>query len=88
MGRVDGKRALISGTGGGIGRATALLCAREGAHVVGCDLNPETSTRPSSSRGTAAGGWTRWRQSTWRPWRAPSGGSTLPRTWLAESTSW
>ena len=43
MGRLDGKRALISGTGGGIGRATALLCAREGAHVVGCDLNPETS---------------------------------------------
>src|SRR5580693_6167888 len=43
MGRLDGKRALISGTGGGIGRATALLCAREGAHVVGCDLNAETS---------------------------------------------
>ena len=43
MGRLDGKRALISGTGGGIGRATALLFAREGAHVVGCDLNPATS---------------------------------------------
>ena len=43
MGRLDGKRVLISGTGGGIGRATALLCAREGAHVVGCDLNPQTS---------------------------------------------
>src|SRR5580700_9486917 len=43
MGRLDGKRALISGTGGGIGRAAALLCAREGAHVVGCDLHPETS---------------------------------------------
>jgi NAD(P)-dependent dehydrogenase (short-subunit alcohol dehydrogenase family) len=43
MGRLDGKRAFVSGTGGGIGRATALLFAREGAHVVGCDLNPETS---------------------------------------------
>ena len=43
MGRLDGKRTLVSGTGGGIGRAAALLCAREGAHVVGCDLNPETS---------------------------------------------
>jgi meso-butanediol dehydrogenase / (S,S)-butanediol dehydrogenase / diacetyl reductase len=42
MGRLDGKRALISGTGGGIGRATALRLACEGAHVVGCDLNPET----------------------------------------------
>jgi NAD(P)-dependent dehydrogenase (short-subunit alcohol dehydrogenase family) len=43
MGRLDGKRALVSGTGGGIGRATALLFAREGAHVVGCDLNADTS---------------------------------------------
>jgi meso-butanediol dehydrogenase / (S,S)-butanediol dehydrogenase / diacetyl reductase len=43
MGRLDGKRALISGTGGGIGRAAAVLCAREGAHVVGCDLDPQTS---------------------------------------------
>jgi len=43
MGRLDGKRALISGSGGGIGRAAALLCAREGAHVAGCDLNRETS---------------------------------------------
>jgi meso-butanediol dehydrogenase/(S,S)-butanediol dehydrogenase/diacetyl reductase len=43
MGRLDGKRALISGTGGGIGRAAAVLCAREGAHVVGCDLNATTS---------------------------------------------
>ena len=43
MGRLDGKRALITGTGGGIGRAAALLCAKEGAHVVGCDLRPETS---------------------------------------------
>ena len=43
MGRLEGKRALISGTGGGIGRAAALLFAREGAHVVGCDLDPGTS---------------------------------------------
>ena len=48
MGRLDGKRALISGTGGGIGRAAAVLCAREGAHVVGCDLNPETSAQTVS----------------------------------------
>ena len=37
-GRLAGRRVLITGTGGGIGRATALVCAREGAHVVGCDL--------------------------------------------------
>jgi NAD(P)-dependent dehydrogenase (short-subunit alcohol dehydrogenase family) len=43
VGRLDGKRVLISGTGGGIGRAAAVLCAREGAHVVGADLDPVTS---------------------------------------------
>src|SRR2546425_130861 len=55
MGRLDGKRALVSGTGGGIGRATALLCAREDAHVVGCDLNPETSAE-TVKLARAAGG--------------------------------
>jgi NAD(P)-dependent dehydrogenase (short-subunit alcohol dehydrogenase family) len=43
MTRLEGKRVLVSGTGGGIGRATALLCARHGAHIVGCDLDPGTS---------------------------------------------
>ena len=42
-GRLDGKVVLVTGTGGGIGRATALVCAREGAHVVGCDLHPGPS---------------------------------------------
>jgi meso-butanediol dehydrogenase/(S,S)-butanediol dehydrogenase/diacetyl reductase len=39
MGRVDGKVVLITGTGGGQGRAAALRFAREGALVVGCDMN-------------------------------------------------
>ncbi len=42
-GRLAGKAVLVTGTGGGIGRATALAVAREGAHVVGCDLNPGPS---------------------------------------------
>jgi meso-butanediol dehydrogenase/(S,S)-butanediol dehydrogenase/diacetyl reductase len=37
--RLAGKSVLVTGTGGGIGRATAIVCAREGAHVVGCDLH-------------------------------------------------
>mgnify|MGYP000318307850 CR=1 FL=1 len=39
--RLEGKIALITGTGGGQGRAAALLFAREGAKVVGCDLKVE-----------------------------------------------
>ncbi len=41
--RLPGKVALVTGTAGGIGRATALILAGEGAAVVGCDLNPEAS---------------------------------------------
>lgn len=41
MGRLDGKIALITGTGGGQGRAAAILFAKEGAKVVGCDLKEQ-----------------------------------------------
>ncbi|MEP7177676.1 MAG: SDR family NAD(P)-dependent oxidoreductase [Pseudonocardiales bacterium] len=37
--RLEGKIALVTGSGGGIGRATALTLARHGACVVGCDLD-------------------------------------------------
>jgi NAD(P)-dependent dehydrogenase (short-subunit alcohol dehydrogenase family) len=40
-GRLSGKVCVITGTGGSIGRATALTFAREGALVVGCDLTAE-----------------------------------------------
>jgi NAD(P)-dependent dehydrogenase (short-subunit alcohol dehydrogenase family) len=38
MGLLDGKVAIITGAGGGIGRAEALLFAREGARVVVNDV--------------------------------------------------
>lgn len=40
-GRLADKVAFITGTGGGQGRAAAILFAQEGAKVVGCDLKQE-----------------------------------------------
>jgi NAD(P)-dependent dehydrogenase (short-subunit alcohol dehydrogenase family) len=39
MNRLQDKVCVITGTASGIGRATALLFAQEGAAVVGCDVN-------------------------------------------------
>jgi NAD(P)-dependent dehydrogenase (short-subunit alcohol dehydrogenase family) len=38
-----GKVVVITGTGGGMGRAAAIRFAKEGAVIAGCDLNPETN---------------------------------------------
>ena len=39
MGRLSGKRAIVTGAGSGIGRATTQLFAKEGASVLAVDLN-------------------------------------------------
>jgi NAD(P)-dependent dehydrogenase (short-subunit alcohol dehydrogenase family) len=41
--RLTGKKALVTGAGGGIGRATALKFAAEGAAVICADLNAATA---------------------------------------------
>ncbi|MGZ5651784.1 MAG: SDR family NAD(P)-dependent oxidoreductase, partial [Usitatibacter sp.] len=40
--RLAGKRALITAAGAGMGRATALAFAREGAKVIATDLNSDS----------------------------------------------
>lgn len=54
-GSLEGKVALITGTGGGQGRAAAILFAREGARVAGCDLKVE-GNRETASLVRDAGG--------------------------------
>jgi NAD(P)-dependent dehydrogenase (short-subunit alcohol dehydrogenase family) len=39
--RLEGKRAIITGAAGGIGRAAALLFAREGARILIADFQSE-----------------------------------------------
>ncbi len=54
-GLVEGKSALVTGAGSGIGRAAALAFAREGAWVAAADLNPEAA-RETARLVEAAGG--------------------------------
>ena len=42
MGRLDGKRILVTAAGQGIGRASALAMHREGAQVLATDINQAT----------------------------------------------
>src|SRR4029079_17816377 len=41
MDRLKGKRAFLTASGAGIGRATAIAFAREGAHVIATDIKSE-----------------------------------------------
>jgi NAD(P)-dependent dehydrogenase (short-subunit alcohol dehydrogenase family) len=55
MKRLEGKVALITGGGQGIGRAAALLFAREGAAVVVADVNQGTGSQTAADIAAAGG---------------------------------
>ncbi len=55
MGRMDGKSVFITGAGSGIGRASALRCAAEGAAITVADINGDLA-RATAEAVTAAGG--------------------------------
>jgi NAD(P)-dependent dehydrogenase (short-subunit alcohol dehydrogenase family) len=55
-GRLQGRVALISGGGSGIGRATAELFAAEGAQVAVLDVDADAATQTVETVGDSSGG--------------------------------
>ncbi len=55
MGRLDGKVAVITGAGSGIGQVAAALFAAEGASVVVADVAGERAAATAADIGSAGG---------------------------------
>lgn len=55
MGRLDGKVCVITGAGGGIGRASALLFAAEGGRIACADVLEEPGRATAEAIGAAGG---------------------------------
>jgi len=51
MGQLEGKSAIVTGVGSGLGRAIAQELAAEGARVLGCDVNDEAGEQTMAGIG-------------------------------------
>ena len=56
MGRLDGKVAFVTGAASGIGRASAIRMAREGASVMCADIDGEGAEETASTLNASAAG--------------------------------
>ena len=68
--RLAGKVSIITGAGQGIGHATALKFAKEGAKVVVCDINMVTVDATVAKVVAAGGEAIGFRVDVTRPWSA------------------
>ncbi|MEX2549627.1 MAG: glucose 1-dehydrogenase, partial [Nitriliruptoraceae bacterium] len=64
MGRVDGKVAVVTGGASGLGRAMALLLAREGARVAVTDIQTEEADKVANEAVEAGGQAQAWELNT------------------------
>jgi 3alpha(or 20beta)-hydroxysteroid dehydrogenase len=55
LGSLDNKIVVITGAAQGMGEATAMLCVKQGAHVVVTDVNVEAGKAVARELGAAAG---------------------------------
>jgi 3alpha(or 20beta)-hydroxysteroid dehydrogenase len=51
MGQLEGKNAIVTGVGSGLGSAIARELAAEGAQVLGCDVNDDAGTQTMATIG-------------------------------------
>ncbi|MBT3766460.1 MAG: glucose 1-dehydrogenase [Rhodospirillaceae bacterium] len=55
MGRLEGKKAIVTGAGAGIGESISVFFAREGASVICIDLNGDTVKQTAAQINDAGG---------------------------------
>jgi NAD(P)-dependent dehydrogenase (short-subunit alcohol dehydrogenase family) len=85
MGMLEGKTAIVTGAGRGIGREEALLLAAEGAKVIVNDVGPPSTPSTTSSLPVAR---RRSTQTTSAHGPVPKSSFNRPSTRGANSTSW